>query len=155
MNNVTNTEDYWMDLVDQVAKASTCRVNVGCILMKDFQIVGTGYVGSTSGDEHCQDVGCLMVETDIHGSSDTHQSCIRTTHAELNAVLKCQERGRLFAFCTYQPCLRCLQAMLQIGVRVIVYHKPYRDIWRDRFMSATQIDFDMRAHTPYGKLFGD
>ena len=153
MNKVTNTEEYWMGIVDKVAEASTCRVNVGCVLMKHFQIVGTGYVGSVRGDHHCDDIGCILVETDIHGSSEKNHSCINTMHAELNAVLKCHVRDQLFAFCTMQPCLRCLQAMLQIGVKIIVYQKPYRDIWRDKYIAETQVVFDMHEYEEGNELF--
>lgn len=153
MNKTTNSEKYWMDIVDHIAKASTCRVDVGCVLMKHFQIVGTGYVGSVRGDHHCNDIGCMLVQTDIHGSSEKKESCINTMHAELNAVLKCQVRDQLFAFCTMQPCLRCLQAMLQIGVKIIVYQKPYRDVWRDKYIAETQVVFDIREYEEGNELF--
>jgi len=76
----------------------------------------------------------------------------------MNAVLKCQIRGNkqngwIMAFCTYQPCLRCLQAMLQIGVRIIIYRKSYRDVWRDRYLQETKTLFDIRKYNENNELF--
>ena len=141
MNKEIN-DNYWMQICDMIAQASTCRVKIGCLITRGNQIVGTGYVGSISGDYHCSDLikGCLLVDNHgIKGSSDSGKSCIRTIHAEINAVLKTKERGTekdgwLECYCTYMPCLTCFQALLQIGVRKIVYRNEYKDKWRDVYI---------------------
>lgn len=137
--------NYWMRVCDELAKASTCRVQIACVILKRNIIVGVGYNGSISGDHHCSDVGCLLVDNPNAGSGFTGKSCIRTVHAEMNAVLKCTERGSeesgwLDAYCTYQPCVNCFKAMMQIGVRKIVYRKLYKDEWRDKLIDNMQWD---------------
>jgi len=125
------TDRYWMNIAKQVAEASTCRVKVGCIILWKNTIVGMGYNGSIHGDEHCEDVGCLFVDNPTHG-----KSCIRTIHAEMNAILKCEQRGDaknpLSVYSTHQPCLICFKMLRQIGVYKICYENPYIDGWRDK-----------------------
>lgn len=134
-------DNYWMNITRQVAKASTCRVEVGCVLVHKNIIVGVGYVGSISGDDHCCDVSCIMVDNyGLKGSSNSDQSCIRTIHAETNAILKCSVRGSkdngwIECYSTYSPCLDCTKLLLQIGVRKFVFEKDYRDINRDKYLS--------------------
>lgn len=137
--NVNDT--YWMRHCEIAAEASTCRVHVACVLVHRNQLVGIGYNGSLHHDHHCSDVGCLFVETQVAGSSNSGKSCIRTVHAEMNAILKCTVRGSkeggwITAYSTYQPCLNCFKALVQIGVRRIVYEKVYRDEWRDKLYHA-------------------
>lgn len=146
MNPHINPE-YWMRMAVDVAKASTCRANVGCVLVHKNTIVGIGYVGSIHGDHHCNSTeGLLAHKTDHHilmpsksqGSTKKGNTCIRTVHAEMNAILKCTVRGSyqngwIQSYSTYQPCLNCTKVLLQIGVRQLYYLKEYKDIWRDKF----------------------
>lgn len=140
------TDEYFLGISDQIAEASTCRVNIGTIIVQNKLIVAPGYVGSVSGDHHCNhdDSGsahrCLLVDNHgLKGSSPSGKSCIRTVHSEMNAVLKCPVRGKegnwLECYTTYSPCLDCLKALLQIGVRKIVYRKEYKDVHRDLFIA--------------------
>jgi dCMP deaminase len=138
------TAAYWMAIASQLATAATCRANVGCVLVYQNQIVGHGYVGSVHGDVHCADQDLnhrhhILMKTDQRGSSRTGDTCIRTVHAELNAVLKCTVRGSyehgwIDCYSTYQPCLECTKALLQIGVRKMYYRHAYQDDWREAFV---------------------
>lgn len=145
--NYRITSEYWMRMAIEVAKASTCRADIGCVLIYRNVIVGIGYVGSVHGDTHCipdpraehVENAHILVATDRQGSTKKGNTCIRTIHAEMNAVLKCTVRGSeadgwIHCYSTYQPCLDCTKVMLQIGVRKIFYMKPYKDSWRDVFM---------------------
>lgn len=140
MNHKINHK-LWLKLAVDISTASTCRVNVGCVLVHNNELVGTGYVGSISGDEHCNDVGCIFVNNHGEkGSSNSGLSCIRTLHAEQNAVLRCKIRGSaqggwIHAYCTHAPCLECLKNMLAIGVRRVFYLKPYKDSHRSIYLS--------------------
>lgn len=136
---------YWMRVAIEIAKASTCRADVGCVLVHKKSIVGMGYVGSVHGDRHCvneqTDQFHILMATTRQGSTKQGNTCIRTIHAEMNAVLKCTVRGSkeggwLEAYSTYQPCLDCTKVLLQIGVRTIYYMKPYKDTWRDEFLKG-------------------
>ena len=137
--NIYINDNYWMNIVRAIAKASTCKVNIGTILIKNNKIVSHGFLGSISGQPHCCDDGCIEIDNDDKfGSSGSGKSCIRTIHSEMNAVLKCHERGDkltgwLTCYTTFEPCLNCLKALLAIGVRNIVFEKLYRDMWRDKF----------------------
>ncbi len=141
MNKNIN-DRYWMDIVDHVAKASTCRKQLGCVLVRNNYIVGIGYNGSVSGDSHCNDTesGCLFVDTDRQGTEpDKKRTCIRTVHAEMNAILKCTARGSyregwITCYASFSPCLYCFKCLLSIGVRKIIYGKPYKDLNRDLYI---------------------
>ena len=138
--NLHFTHEYWLNIVRQVAKASTCRVQLGCVLVKNNNIVGVGYTGSVSGDSHCEDVGCLLVDNYyMYGSDIMGKSCIRTVHAEMNALLKCIVQGSLkdgwlTCYSTYEPCLACVKLLLQKGVRYFVYARIYKDDNRDYYL---------------------
>lgn len=132
------THQGWMKIVSAISEYSTCRVQIGCIILQNKRIVATGYVGSLPGEKHCEDVGCLYVDAPNQGSGSKKESCIRTIHAETNASLQCMVRGTkenpLIAYCTYSPCLACLKIMLSIGINKIYYIKDYKDTWRDIYL---------------------
>lgn len=101
---------------------STCtRLEVGASLVKDRRIIAGGYNGSVSGDKHCIDEGCYLV--------DGH--CIRTIHAEMNALLQCAKLGisteGAEIYVTHFPCLQCTKALLQAGVKTIHYLNNYHN----------------------------
>ena len=134
---------YWMEHCDVASKAATCRVKIACVIVRHNMLLGIGYNGRASGDDHCTYIGCLLVENPIAGSGYTGRSCIRTIHAEMNAVLKCTARGNshdgwLTAYCTYQPCLNCTKVLVQIGVRTIIWKMPYKDEWRDMYVNSLE-----------------
>ena len=75
---------YFLRVADVIKDRSTCtRLSVGSVAVKDNKIISTGYNGSPSGEEHCIEVGCLMKKG----------HCIRTIHAELNAIMNGMETG--------------------------------------------------------------
>lgn len=111
-----------MQITEIVASRSTCdRAFVGCVLVnKDHRIVSTGYNGSVAGNPHCDDVG--------HTMRDGH--CIATIHAEMNALLYCAKEGiptkDTVCYVTHFPCLNCTKALIQAGIREVVYKNAYR-----------------------------
>lgn len=115
-------DTYFMQITEIVASRSTCdRAFVGCILVnKDHRIVSTGYNGSVAGNPHCDDVG--------HTMRDGH--CIATIHAEMNALLYCAKEGiptkDTVCYVTHFPCLNCTKALIQAGIREVVYKNAYR-----------------------------
>ena len=102
-----------------IANRSTCkRAKVGAVLVKDNKVISTGYNGSVSGTEHCIDHECLVI--------DGH--CVRTLHAEVNAILQGAERGvpkGFTAYVTHFPCLNCTKQLLQVGCKRVVYINQY------------------------------
>src|SRR5690349_4042249 len=111
-------DEYFLNLVDEVARRATCdRGRSGCVVVRDHRILCTGYVGSPPGLPHCEDVGhVLRAVKDEAGTETTH--CVRTIHAEQNAVAQAARHGIALHgatfYCTMEPCRTC--AMLIISV---------------------------------------
>lgn len=110
-----------MGLARAAALRSTCdRAQVGSTIVKDNQILSTGYNGSPAGQPHCSDVGHLM--------EDGH--CIRTIHGEMNAVLMAARHGvsitKAKIYVTHFPCYHCLKSLINAGITEINYSEGYR-----------------------------
>ncbi len=114
--------EYFMNIAHQVAKRSTCdRAQVGAVIVRDKRILTTGYNGSPRGLPHCSEVGCLM----------DNGHCIRTLHAEQNAIIKAALHGVITEgatiYVTHQPCFMCAKTIINAGISEIVYAKEYKD----------------------------
>ena len=115
-------QEYFMGIVESIAQRGTCdRAFVGAVIVNnDNRIVSTGYNGSISSDEHC-------IDTE-HKMRDNH--CIRTIHAEQNALYYCAKEGIKVKGCsiyvTHFPCLNCTKALIQSGIKHIYYKNDYR-----------------------------
>lgn len=125
-------DSYYMKIAEVVAMRSTCgKAQVGCVLVdpKTNRIVATGYNGSAKGAPHCIEVGCMVVDLGVgHG-----ESCVRTVHAELNALLHLDRNyDSLLMYSTHQPCFQCWKALVTANVHNIFYINPYSDKIRDR-----------------------
>lgn len=122
-------DQYFMDLCHSVALRATCnRGRSGCVIVRDKQILVTGYVGSPSHLPHCDDVGHLFRKT-LHedGSISTH--CVRTVHAEQNAICQAARRGVALEgstlYCTMTPCRTCAMLIINCGIRKVVADYKY------------------------------
>lgn len=123
-------DSYFMEIAQIVAKRSTClRRAVGAVLVKDKQILATGYNGTPKGLPHCAEVGCLRQKLKVP-SGQMHELC-RGIHAEQNAVIQAAVNGVSIAgatlYCTHQPCVVCSKILINAGIKVIVYANPYPD----------------------------
>jgi dCMP deaminase len=119
-------DDYFLQMAKLAATRATCpRRRVGAVLVRDQRVLATGYNGSIRGGQHCDDVGCLLVE------QNGRPSCVRTVHAELNAILQCAINGISSAnstlYCTDFPCSGCAKALVQAGVKQVVFLSEYPD----------------------------
>ena len=115
-------EQYFMIEAALLASRSTCkRLSVGAVLVRDKRIIAGGYNGSVSGDDHCIDEGCYL--------RDGH--CVRTIHAEMNAILQCARFGMstdgASLYVTDFPCLQCTKSLLQAGIKEINYIRNYHN----------------------------
>ena len=115
-------DEYFMAQSHLLSLRSTCsRLSVGATIVKDKRIVSGGYNGSIKGDEHCIDVGCKVVEG----------HCVRTIHAEINAILQCSRFGvgteGATIYVTHFPCLNCTKSIIQAGRKEICYANDYRN----------------------------
>lgn len=113
---------YFMAQSHLLALRSTCtRLTVGATIVRDKRIIAGGYNGSVAGGDHCIDNGCYVV--------DNH--CIRTIHAEMNALLQCAKFGVPTAdaeiYVTHFPCLQCCKSIIQAGIRAVYYAEDYKN----------------------------
>ena len=123
-------DSYFMEIAEVVAKRSTClRRQVGAVLVKDRQILATGYNGTPKGIAHCEEVGCLREQLHVP-SGQNHELC-RGIHAEQNAVIQAAVNGvstkGATLYCTHQPCVVCSKILINAGIERIVYAHPYPD----------------------------
>ena len=121
MTDRLSWQDYFMANAELISKRSTCdRAFVGAVLVKDNRIIATGYNGGVSSLENCSEVGPEM--------EDGH--CIRTVHAEMNALIQCAKEGistnNTEIYVTHFPCINCTKALLQAGITKITYKTAYR-----------------------------
>ena len=115
-------DEYFMNIAREVATRATCnRKHVGAVIVRERSILATGYNGSIGGLPHCDEEGHLM--------EDGH--CIRTIHAEANAVIQAARNGvRIdggMIYVTASPCFGCFKMIANAGIRRIVYGEFYRD----------------------------
>ena len=115
-------ETYFMNIAKEVSTRSTCdRKHVGAVIVRDRTLLSTGYNGSIKGLPHCNDAGCEMV--------DGH--CIRTSHAEANAIVQAAKNGIKIdgseIYVTASPCYNCFKLIANSGIKVIFYNELYRD----------------------------
>ncbi len=111
-----------MNIALEVSSRSTCdRKHVGAVIVRDKMILSTGYNGSIKGLSHCDDVGHEMI--------DGH--CVRTTHAEANAIVQAAKNGVEInlseIYVTASPCYNCFKLIANAGIKTIYYNEFYRD----------------------------
>jgi dCMP deaminase len=119
-----------MKITEDVALRSTClRRQVGAIIVKDKQILATGYNGSPRGIKHCQETGCLREQMNVP-SGQRHELC-RGLHAEQNVIIQAAIHGAKIGggtmYCTYMPCIICTKMLINAGLKKIVFKGFYPD----------------------------
>lgn len=111
-------DQYFLGLAKAASARSSCpKCNVGCVLVKDRQVVATGYNGSISGTAHCDDVGCLII----------NGSCQRAEHSERAMLANAAKRGvsteNGTVYITHTPCWLCFRMLAAAGVKKIVFNE--------------------------------
>ena len=132
---------YFLDLVKEVGKRATCdRGRSGAIITKDKRILCTGYVGSPPGLSHCDEVGHLMKKV-THGDGTESQHCVRTLHAEQNAIIQAAKYGIKIGdatlYCNMEPCRVCAMIIIGVGIKRVVCRKKYHAAQETREMFKT------------------
>ncbi len=122
-------DDYFLDLADAVSKRATCgRGRSGCVIVKDKRILVTGYVGSPTGLPHCDEVGHLF-KTMIDDDGNQSQHCVRTVHAEQNAVCQAAKMGVSIdgatVYCRMTPCRTCAMLLINSGIKKVYCERKY------------------------------
>lgn len=121
-------DEYFMAIAKVVATRATCnRAHVGAVIVKDRTILATGYNGSVRGVAHCDEIGHDIVESIIEGQ--TKQNCVRTVHAEVNAIAQAAKNGAAVdgadLYITHYPCWPCAKLLFNSGIKRIVYDAKY------------------------------
>src|SRR5574344_200561 len=122
-------DEYFMEIANTVSKRATCdRGRSGCVIVRDKQILVTGFVGSPVGLPHCDDVGHQMKKT-IHEDGTVTQHCVRTVHAEQNAICQAAKLGIALnggtLYCRMTPCRTCAMLIINCGIKRVVCEQKY------------------------------
>lgn len=128
-HNRPSWDEYFIKLADTVASRATCnRGRSGCVITRDKQILVTGYVGSPVGMAHCDEVGHLMKKVQ-HEDGTVTEHCMRTVHAEQNALTQAAKRGIALEgatlYCRMTPCRTCAMLLINTGIKRVVCEKRY------------------------------
>jgi len=128
-------DEYFLKLAMLASERSTCpRMHCGCVIVKDKFVLATGYNGSLPGLPHCEDEGCLIV--------DNH--CVRTNHAEINALTQAVTHGVNIkgstAYITNMSCTTCAKALIAAGIKRVVVFSDYHDTLATKFYSESNVE---------------
>lgn len=128
-NKRPSWDEYFLGIAKVVSERATCdRGKNGAVIVKNKRILTTGYVGSPMGLPHCDDEGHMMHEViDENGKVSKH--CIRTVHAEQNAILQAALHGistdGATLYAKFEPCFTCAKMIINAGIRRVVCEKRY------------------------------
>ena len=127
----SSLDQYFMSIADAVATRSTClRHHVGAVIVRDKHIVATGFNGAPRGLPHCLNVGCIRDQENIPSGTRTER-CM-AVHSEINAIIQAALHGvstdGATLYCTHQPCSSCAKAIINAGIRRVVYGEEYPDV---------------------------
>jgi len=137
-------DSYFMKIAYAVSERSTCdRAFVGCVLVRDKRILTTGFNGSPSGQPHCDEVGHLVVEG----------HCVRTIHAETNAVIQAALHGISTRSCTcyvtHFPCINCTKVLINSGITRLVYDVAYNiNEFSLEFLNTAEVEIYQLEYSP-------
>ena len=122
-------DDYFMEVMEAISKRATCdRGKSGCVIVRDKQILVTGYVGSPKGLDHCDEVGHQFKKM-LNEDGSVSEHCVRTVHAEQNAVCQAAKLGISIngatVYCRMTPCRTCAMILINCGIKRIVCERKY------------------------------
>lgn len=143
-----------MEITRAVAKRSTClRRQVGAILVRDKQLLTTGYNGAPSGLKHCLETGCLRDQLGVP-SGERVELC-RGLHAEQNAIVQAALHGAstkgATLYCTTQPCVTCAKMLINSGITRIVFMGEYPDKLAADMLKEAKIELQSFADLDKGE----
>ncbi len=135
---------YFMTITRQVAERSTCRrAKVGAVIVRERNILTTGYNGAPTGQPHCTEVGCLVYTLQTP-SGETEEHCYRTIHAEMNAIAQAAKHGTNISgadiYVTHTPCIHCLKVLVNTGIQRVFYETAYKLHAIQDLLAASQVE---------------
>jgi len=122
---------YFLEIAKLVATRSTClRRQVGAVIVKDRQIISTGYNGAPSGIMSCMELGSCYREQNNIPSGEKHETC-SAVHAEANAIVQAAKHGISVKgstmYITHQPCSMCARLIVNSGIKHVYWEEGYPD----------------------------
>ena len=122
-------DEYFLEIAKVVGTRGTCdRGRNGAVLVKNKRILATGYVGAPAGLPHCDEVGHLMSDV-VNPDGSVSKHCIRTTHAEQNAIVQAALHGvsteGATLYIKFEPCFTCTKMIINAGIKRVVCLKKY------------------------------
>ena len=129
-DNRPSWDDYFLALADAASKRATCnRAKSGCVIVRDKQVLATGYVGSPAGLPHCDEAGHLLKKV-IQEDGKVTDHCVRTVHSEQNAICQAAKRGISILGATVYtrmtPCRTCAMLLINCGIERVVCERKYQ-----------------------------
>jgi dCMP deaminase len=152
INSRPDWDEYFMSIVYLISRRSTClRRHVGAVIVKNNQILATGYNGVPRNIEHCsQQDGCLREKLGVP-SGQRHELC-RGLHAEQNAIIQAAVHGASIEdgtlYCTTMPCIVCTKMLINAGIKKVIYSEGYQDKLATEMMDQANI---LVQHYPFTK----
>ncbi|MHC4338944.1 MAG: deoxycytidylate deaminase [Planctomycetota bacterium] len=124
-------DSHLLRISKMFAEFSTCLSRkVGCLIASDAgHVISTGYNGAPKKTRHSCEAGCFC--QDPTRKSGTYQERLRCSHAELNAIAQAAFEGvstrDARIYCVTFPCSFCCKAIIQAGIRKVIYEEEYND----------------------------
>ena len=139
-------DQYFMTITQQVAERSTCnRAKVGAVIVRDRNILATGYNGAPAGMPHCTEAGCLIYESKTP-YGEVEQNCFRTIHAEINAIAQAAKNGANIKdssiYVTHTPCIHCIKVLVNTGIKKVYYESPYKLDTLEEILRNTRVHME-------------
>ena len=138
-------DEYFINIAKLVSSRSTClRRNVGAVVVKNKQVLTTGYNGAPAGVRHCDEVGCMREKMGIP-SGERHELC-RALHAEQNAFLQAARHGitlnNATMYMTTQPCSICAKMIINAGIKKIIFEGNYPDEFAVELLKEAGVELE-------------
>jgi len=147
-------DEYFMKIAMLVAERSTCRRHhVGAVIVKDKQILTTGYNGAAAGVKDCLELGCLRDQNNIP-SGERHEIC-RAIHAEQNAIIQAALHGIDISgatiYCSHPPCILCAKMLANAKIKRYVTYGDYPDQTAKDLLKEIKVEF-IKIEKPETKI---
>ncbi|MFH1667844.1 MAG: cytidine/deoxycytidylate deaminase family protein [Candidatus Komeilibacteria bacterium] len=131
-HNRPNWDEYFFKIMEVVGLRGTCdRGRSGCVIVRNNHILCTGYVGSPPGLAHCDEAGHIMIKSTNENDpqEELHAHCVRTIHAEQNALAHAARIGVALKGSTIyvkmEPCPVCTRLLIAAGIKEVICQFKY------------------------------
>ena len=147
-HNRPSWDEYFINVMEMIGARGTCdRGKSGCVIAKNKRIISTGYVGAPAGCKHCDELGHEMHTVKKEDGTESRH-CIRTSHAEENAIVQAARSGvsteGATLYCKMAPCYTCAKMIINAGIVRVVALKDYHASQRSKeIFKEAGVQFDL------------